>query len=78
MKDLIYKIKPYICEKFFIETTDDFILQANPYPSDNNFDSRIGWFTNIVSMKINAPKSIRIMKSYDSYIIGFLSEPLED
>ena len=48
---------------------DDIKIEINPYPtSEDNFDSRIGWYTHIVCQKQPEP-----------YIgvIGFLSEKLD-
>lgn len=43
-------------------------LEIKPYPNDkDNFDARIGWFTQVVRLKHADDKY---------YVIGFLSEPL--
>ncbi len=78
MHELREAARPFV-DHFFLEPTDDFVLNVNAYPSkDNNFDGRIGWYTHIVALTITADKSNRIMKSIDSAPIGFLSEPLDE
>lgn len=79
MKDLRDKVKNYLGDVFCIDVTEDFILEISPYPSDNdNFDSRIGWFTHFVSITLIGNPDNRVVKMMDRTPIGFLSEPLED
>jgi len=59
---LLSKDKPLYCDW-------DFFIEINPYPDDkNNFDKRIGWFTQIVLTNLYDKKKMEP--------IGFLSEPL--
>lgn len=44
-------------------------LKITPYPDDNNFDERIGWYTHMVS--------VHFLEDDTMEFIGFLSEPLE-
>ena len=44
-------------------------LKIIPYPDENNFDARIGWYTHMVLGNI--------LKEDVMHPIGFLSEPLE-
>lgn len=47
----------------------DFEMQIQPYPDEsNNFDARIGWYTQIIMVK---------MQNESFHPIGFLSEPLD-
>lgn len=68
LEELRAKIMVNVSEMYLIEDPENFEIQVMPYPSDNNFDPRIGWFTQMVTMSC---KNIR------NTPVGFLSEPLE-
>lgn len=57
-----------------IKSVDDIELTIESYPSENNFDSRIGWYTHLVSfiVKVDNPHYSSIKASP----VGYLSEPL--
>lgn len=45
------------------------ISHIYPYPMEDNFDKRIGWYTQIVMMRYG---------DNNPYPVGYLSEPLDD
>jgi hypothetical protein len=69
-EELRNAVKQAVTEMYFIESPDDFKLEIFPYPlEDKNFDPRIGWFTQMVTLQV---------KNINAAPVGFLSEPLDD
>lgn len=54
---------------FINEENPEIELKINPYPLEDNFDTRIGWYTHMVTARY---------EKTTAHPIGFLSEPLQN
>ena len=59
-----------------IQSINDIELTIEPYPTENNFDSRIGWYTQMVSIKCKVKNPH--FSNIAAHPLGFLSEPFID
>lgn len=50
-------------------TNKELEIQIEPYPSNYNFDKRLGWYTQLVTANIYEKDKM--------HPVGFLSEPLD-
>lgn len=78
MEELRQACQPFVNEMFWMKDSNNFSLNIEPYPSIHLcFDSRIGWYTHLVTLTVHNPDNPHV-KNINCAPIGFLSENLEN